>query len=134
MSKYTSASTYPWKDELEHYRTLAEQAGPLRQTAGIGSASWHLLKVLFALTRHIRTARVQLSTRSRVWRDIILHQPMRWLRRFWLTRGVQICLTPQRQPCHRALMPWSKVAHLTIILIFSGAHDESLYVVEITSA
>ncbi|WFA83812.1 glycosyl hydrolase [Paenibacillus amylolyticus] len=28
MSEYTSASTYPWKDELEHYRTLAEQAGP----------------------------------------------------------------------------------------------------------
>lgn len=28
MSEYTSASTYPWKDELEHYRTLAEQADP----------------------------------------------------------------------------------------------------------
>lgn len=28
MSKYTSALTYPWKDELERYRTLAEQAGP----------------------------------------------------------------------------------------------------------
>ncbi|MGN7415742.1 glycosyl hydrolase [Paenibacillus sp. SAF-068] len=27
MSKYTSASTYPWKNELERYRTLAEQAG-----------------------------------------------------------------------------------------------------------
>ncbi|WP_339258445.1 glycosyl hydrolase [Paenibacillus sp. FSL R5-0713] len=28
MSEYTSASTYPWKDELKRYRTLAEQAGP----------------------------------------------------------------------------------------------------------
>lgn len=29
MSKYTSASTYPWRDALEDYRTLAEQAGPV---------------------------------------------------------------------------------------------------------
>lgn len=28
MSKYTSSCTYPWIDELERYRTLAEQAGP----------------------------------------------------------------------------------------------------------
>lgn len=28
MSKYTAASTYPWRDALENYRTLAEKAGP----------------------------------------------------------------------------------------------------------
>ncbi|MFB8377188.1 glycosyl hydrolase [Paenibacillus taichungensis] len=28
MSKYTAASTYPWRDALENYRTLAEEAGP----------------------------------------------------------------------------------------------------------
>ncbi|OAX45455.1 hypothetical protein [Paenibacillus sp. AD87] len=28
MSKYTAASTYPWSNALENYRTLAEKAGP----------------------------------------------------------------------------------------------------------
>lgn len=28
MSKYTAALTYPWRDALENYRTLAEKAGP----------------------------------------------------------------------------------------------------------
>ncbi|RAW12318.1 glycosyl hydrolase [Paenibacillus taichungensis] len=28
MSKYTAASTYPWRDALENYRKLAEEAGP----------------------------------------------------------------------------------------------------------
>ncbi|MGV2885854.1 glycosyl hydrolase [Paenibacillus taichungensis] len=29
MSEYTAASTYPWKDALDNYRKLAEEAGPV---------------------------------------------------------------------------------------------------------
>lgn len=96
MSKYTSASTYPWKDELEHYRTLAEQAGRPPADGWNSERKLALVESVVRAYTPYQDSQGQLSTRSRVWRDIILHRPMRWLRQFWLMQGVQICSNRQQ--------------------------------------
>ena len=106
MSSYTCTATYPWKDELERYRTLAAGLVPHRQMAGTRNASWRSSNKLFALTRNIRIPMVQLSIRTQAWNGTTPLQPTLWQPQYWWMQGTASCWIPHRLLCHIVLMPW----------------------------